>query len=240
MKRYKFKDLIVFENSNYILINKPAQVASLHERIGIASSIVQMAKKHNEENQLCHRLDKETTGIMAIAKNPEAYRNLAIQFEKRKVKKKYHALVKGVHDFKELKIDVALAITAKGVAKVNREKGKESTTIANTLRAFRNHSLIECQPLTGRLHQIRIHLSYCKAPLIADLQYGGKFLYLSEIKRKKFNLKWGEEEQPLMQRVALHAHSLSFADVDGKPIEVEAPYPKDMRALLKQLENYDA
>lgn len=240
MKKYKLKDLIVFQNNNYILINKPAQVASLHERIGIASSIVQMAKKYDEQTQLCHRLDKETTGIMAIAKNPEAYRNLAIQFEKRKVKKKYHALVKGVHDFKDLKIDASLAITAKGVAKVNREKGKESVTIANTIRAFKNHSLVECQPLTGRLHQIRIHLSYCKAPLVADLQYGGEYLYLSQIKRKKFNLKWGEEEQPLMQRVALHAHSLAFADVDGTAIEVEAPYPKDMRALLKQLENYDA
>ena len=139
-----------------------------------------------------------------------------------------------------MKIDASLAITAKGVAKVNREKGKESVTIANTIRAFRNHSLVECQPLTGRLHQIRIHLSYCHAPLIADLQYGGEYLYLSQIKRKKFNLKWGDEEQPLMQRVALHAHSLGFADVDGTPIQVEAPYPKDMRALLKQLENYDA
>jgi len=87
MKKYKLKDLIVFENDNYILINKPAQVASLHERIGIAVSVVQIAKEYDEEAQLCHRLDKETTGIMAIAKNPEAYRNLAIQFEKRKVKK---------------------------------------------------------------------------------------------------------------------------------------------------------
>jgi 23S rRNA pseudouridine955/2504/2580 synthase len=240
MKRYKFKDLIVFENDNYILINKPAQVASLHERIGVAKSIVQMSKQYHEDAQLCHRLDKETTGIMAIAKNPEAYRNLAIQFEKRKVKKKYHAVAKGVHEFKDLKIEASLAVTAKGVAKVNREKGKESVTIANTIRAFKNHSLIECEPLTGRLHQIRIHLSYCKAPLIADLQYGGEHLYLSEIKRKKFNLKWGDEEQPLMQRVALHAHRLAFADVDGKLIDVEAPYPKDMRALLKQLENYDS
>ncbi len=92
-------------------------------------------------------------------------------------------------------------------------------------------------PITGRMHQIRIHLSCLKAPIVNDPQYGGEPIYLSSIKRK-FNLKEGTEEQALIQRVALHAHSLSFFLMDGEGIRVEAPYPKDMEVLVKQLDKW--
>ena len=84
------------------------------------------------------------------------------------------------------------------------------------------------------MHQIRIHLACVKAHIVSDMTYGGKYTYLSDIKRK-INLKKYEEEQPLMQRVALHAHTLSFKGVNGEDISVSAPYPKDMRALVNQL-----
>src|SRR6476469_110324 len=101
MIRPNFKDLIVFENDDFILINKPPYIATLDERNASARdnslSILRLAKAYSEDAQVCHRLDKETSGVLAIAKNPEAYRHLSMQFERRKVEKVYHAVVDGIH-----------------------------------------------------------------------------------------------------------------------------------------------
>jgi 23S rRNA pseudouridine955/2504/2580 synthase len=239
MKKLDINEWIIFENDNYLIINKPPNVSSLDERLGTASSVLDLAREAFGDVQLCHRLDKETSGALLIAKNPEAYRNAAMQFEHRQVEKIYHAFVNGVHDFKELVIDQPLSITSKGLAKIDWSEGKESLTIANSLRAFRHFTVVECHPLTGRLHQIRIHMAYSGAPLISDVAYGGKYLYLSEIKRKKFKIGKFEEEQPLIKRAALHARSIALEDIDGKLIRAEAEYPKDIRALLHQLEQFD-
>jgi 23S rRNA pseudouridine955/2504/2580 synthase len=90
-------------------------------------------------------------------------------------------------------------------------------------------------PFTGRMHQIRIHLQCLKAPIVMDSLYGGPEIFLSQFKRK-FKLAKETEEQPLIQRVALHARSLNFEQMNGKRLQVEAPYPKDMAALIRQLE----
>ncbi len=82
MKKLKFKELIISEDNDYIIINKPPGISSLHDWSS-ETTIITMAKEYTDDPQLCHRLDKETSGILVIAKNPEAYRNLAIQFEKR-------------------------------------------------------------------------------------------------------------------------------------------------------------
>lgn len=235
MKHQNFKDLILFENDNYILINKPPYVSSLDDRDRTRSSVLQMARDYWEDAQLCHRLDKETSGVIAIAKNPEAYRNLAMQFEHRDVDKVYHAIVGGIHRFEERVVEVPIAVSAKGEVRLDAVEGKPSLTVFNTLQVYKHHSLIECHPFTGRMHQIRIHLAYLKAPISADILYGGKFTYLSDLKRR-FNLKKETEEEALMKRVALHARALHFTDIDGTPIQVEADYPKDFRAFLTQLE----
>ena len=112
-----------------------------------------------------------------------------------------------------------------GIVKIDRQKGKEAETIFNTIKAFRKHTLVECMPITGRMHQIRIHLTCLKAPIVCDPTYGGAMIYLSEIK-KTFNLKAGTEEFPLMQRVALHARSLTFNLLNEERITVEAPLPE--------------
>ena len=93
---------------------------------------------------------------------------------------------------------------------------------------------MECRPITGRMHQIRIHLATLNASITGDEQYGGKPLFLSSIK-KGFNLKKFTEEQPLMKRMALHAFSLDFQDLKGNTRHIQAPYPKDMQAMMRQL-----
>ena len=236
--KLNFESLIVFENDDYILINKPPRVSSLDERTPDKSgqSILRLAKAYHADAQLGHRLDKETSGILAVAKNPEAYRHLAMQFEHREVAKRYHAVVNGLHDFDGISVYLPISPVKDGTAvRIDREKGKVAETIFNTLKAYKRHTLVECMPVTGRMHQIRVHLMCLKAPIVNDPTYGGEPILLSQIKRK-FNLKQDTEEQPLIQRVALHAHSLTFALLNGDSMTFEAPYPKDFDTVVKQLE----
>jgi 23S rRNA pseudouridine955/2504/2580 synthase len=236
MAKIKFESLILFEDNDYIVINKPAQIASLQDR-NDEINILQLAKTYTATPQLCHRLDKETTGALAIAKNPEAYRDLAIQFEDRKVNKTYHAIADGIHTLSNQTIDKPLAPGVRGVVKID-PSGKESVTIVNTIKTFKMHSLLECRPLTGRMHQIRVHLASVGAPISCDNTYGGKPLMLSEIK-KKYKLGKGKEENPIIKRTALHAYALEFSSLCANKIKVEAPYPKDFAVAIKQLEKYE-
>jgi 23S rRNA pseudouridine955/2504/2580 synthase len=237
--RLNFKDLIIFENDDYILINKPPHIASLDERQADNSqSILRLAKEYADDAQLCHRLDKETSGVLAIAKNPAAYRHLSMQFEHRQLEKRYHAVVNGTHNFEMISVYLPIAMKRDGtMVAIDRQKGKEADTIFNTMKVYRNHTLVECMPITGRMHQIRIHLVCLKAPIVCDPTYGGEMIYLSDIKRK-FNLKKETEEQPLIKRVALHAHSLTFRLLNEEIIKIEAPYPKDFEVLVKQLDKF--
>ena len=233
MKKTDFENLILFENGDYLVINKPPYLSTLDDRHE-TQNILHLAKMYLPDVQVGHRLDKETSGCLIIAKHPEAYRNTAIQFEDRKIEKVYHAVVDGIHEYKETLVDRAIIPTKKGIARINKD-GKPAITYFTTLRTYLAHSLIECKPLTGRLHQIRVHLAYLKSPICGDELYGGKPLYLSSLKRR-FNLKKETEEAPIMKRVSLHAYSIAFKGMDEGIIKVVAPYPKDFAVLVKQLE----
>jgi 23S rRNA pseudouridine955/2504/2580 synthase len=235
MVKIEFKDLILFEDQDYIVINKPSQISTLDDRAGDTTSILSLARAYHPESQMNHRLDKETTGALAIAKNPEAYRALSIQFEDRKVKKIYHAVCDGIHNFKDHTVKHAILTLTKGVVKIDNREGKPAETIFNTLNTFKSHTLVSCMPVTGRMHQIRIHLTSINAPITGDEQYGGKPFFLSSVK-KKFNLKKDTDELPLFRRVALHAYALEFSLMNCELVKVKAPYPKDFKILIHQLE----
>jgi len=229
-----FASLILFENEDYIIINKPPFISSLQDRVD-ELNILKLAKKYHEQAQLCHRLDKQTSGILIISKNEEAYKFVNQQFEKRTIEKEYHAISHGLHDFRNLEIDKPLSIHSNGTARIDMRQGKRSVTLLNSMRAFRKHTLINCIPKTGRMHQIRVHLAYLKAPIVGDIAYGGEPFYLSSIKRN-YKISKFAEEQPLIHRMALHAYRIGFKLLSGDFKEVIAPYPKDFRVLLNQLE----
>jgi len=231
----KIEDIILFENEDFFLVNKPPHVATLDERTGDRNSILRIAKSYHPDAQVGHRLDKETSGVLALAKNPEAYRHLSMQFEHRQVDKLYHAVVNGTDPLENVNVYLPILPLKDGSVRIDTQAGKEAETFFDTLTIYRKHSLVQCAPVTGRMHQIRIHLSCLKMPIVNDAQYGGTPVYLSEIKRK-FKLKQDTEELPLIQRVALHAYSLSFHLLNDELITVQAPYPKDMQALIRQLE----
>lgn len=233
-QKFNFKDIILFEDADYILVNKPPFLSTLEDRQG-KPNLLATAKAYVSTAQVCHRLDKDTSGVLAIAKNPEAYRHLNMQFEHRQVVKVYHAVVDGIHNFNEELVDAPILKLEDGVVKISRAEGKAAQTIFTALKSYRYHSLIECRPVTGRMHQIRIHLATQRASITGDETYGGKPFLLSTVKRD-YKLKKGTEEEPFMKRMALHAFSLQFDDLSEKRQTIEAPYPKDFKALIRQLE----
>ena len=235
MKKVSLADILLKETDDFIFINKPAYISTLEDRKK-DFSILSIAREVHPNAIVGHRLDKETSGVMVIAKSEDSYKHLTLQFERREVYKEYHAVVEGIHHFQEDMIELPIHIlSSKGRVSINHDRGKPSATIVSTLKNFRNHALVQCEPVTGRMHQIRVHLSRNNAPLVSDVAYGGSFIYLSQLKRK-FNLKKDTDEQPLIKRVALHAYSLGIKDRNDQPILVQADYPKDMRALLRQLD----
>jgi 23S rRNA pseudouridine955/2504/2580 synthase len=238
MKLPKFTDLILFENDDIIVVNKPPFISSLDEREGGEINMLRLAKAYSADAQVCHRLDKETSGALIIAKNPEAYRAISIQFEKRKVKKVYHAIIDGIHVFDKLLIDLPILNAGKGNVTISRQDGKRAETWFQSIKYYKHYTLVECRPVTGRMHQIRIHLATQKASIAGDAMYKGEPVFLSKLKRK-YQLGKDQEELPIMKRFALHAYEVSFKLLNDQEITVNAPYPKDFETLLKLLDKFD-
>jgi 23S rRNA pseudouridine955/2504/2580 synthase len=232
LKPIRFKDLILQEDQDYILINKPPFISTLEDR-NDPQNILILAKEYAPDAQVCHRLDKDTSGVLAIARNPAAYRHLSMQFESRSVRKIYHAVVDGTHQFDNVLVDAPILKQNDGTVKISR-LGKEAQTYFTTLHVYKSQTLVECRPITGRMHQIRIHLSRLNTSITGDEIYGGKPFFLSSVKRG-FKLEKLTEEQPLIKRMALHAFSVQFIDLQSREIIAAAPYPKDFHVLLKQL-----
>src|ERR1700712_1245583 len=239
MKYPKFAELILFEDDDIIVVNKPPFISSLDEREGGEINMLRLAKGYAEDAQVCHRLDKETSGALIFAKNPEAYRTVSIQFEKRQVKKVYHAIIDGTHVFENLKIDLPILNVGKGNVTISRQEGKRAETWFQSLKYFKHYTLVECRPVTGRMHQIRIHLATQRASIAGDEMYKGKPVFLSAIKRG-YRLGKEQEELPIMKRFALHAYEVTFKINETDEVKIHAPYPKDFETLVKLLEKFDS
>jgi RluA family pseudouridine synthase len=206
VKNHKFNlaENILFEDEDFFLVNKPPFISTLEDRHE-KSNLLAFARAYSSDAQVCHRLDKETSGVLAIAKNPAAYRHLSMQFEHRQVGKVYHAIVDGLHDFDAVLVDAPILKQDDGRVKISRKEGKSAQTYFSSIRSYRHHTLVECRPVTGRMHQIRVHLASQGASITGDEMYGGKPFLLSAIKKRGFNLKKDTEEQTFMKRMALHA-----------------------------------
>lgn len=237
MKKLNIDDLILFENEDILAFNKPSGLATLEDR-NAEINVLSMLKEKYPDIKNCHRLDKYTSGVLLFAKNPETYRFISIQFQNREVKKVYHAVVRGAADFDPLEINAPLLIKPSGPVTCDFRHGKESLTIFHTLNQYKTCALVDCRPITGRKHQIRVHLKYAGHPIVADDAYGGDPIFLSQIKRK-YNPSQ-TEERPIIGRMALHAYSIGFKRINGDYLTIEAPYPKDFRLLISQLEKYDS
>ncbi|HAC24364.1 MAG TPA: hypothetical protein DCE81_05565, partial [Cytophagales bacterium] len=222
VKEQPIKSCIIFEDSDWLIINKPPFVSTLEDRQDV-DNVLRLSRAYEPMAQACHRLDKETSGILVLARNPQAYRHLSLQFEHREVTKIYHAVVQGSHAFQQKEVDAPLEVQRDHTVRIARA-GKPALTYFSSLTVYRSYTLVECRPVTGRTHQIRVHLASLGAPIVGDILYGGKPFFLSALKGT-YHLKRGAEEQPLMHRVALHAMSLNFKDLKGQPRQFSAAYP---------------
>jgi 23S rRNA pseudouridine1911/1915/1917 synthase len=231
------KDLIVFENHDLIVLNKPAGLLSIPDREGKEISLKKMLQDKYGNIFTVHRLDRGTSGLIIFAKNEQTHKYLSKQFEEHQTEKIYSGLVIGSMPDKKGSIDLPVmeSPSKKGVMIVHR-KGKASLTDYEVLEDFGIFSLLQFQIHTGRTHQIRVHMQHLGHPIACDELYGdGKPVFISAFKSKFKLAKKQEEEKPILNRLALHAHRLKFHEMNGKEIELEAAMPKDLKATLQQL-----
>lgn len=231
---------VLFDHADFIVINKPAGMLSIPDRIQSEPSLKdKLIEKYNNIYTV-HRLDKGTSGVIVFAKNEAVHKHLSLQFEARSTKKIYQGLVIGKWPDEKGVIEEPIGehFSHKGEMMITAE-GKAAITEYEILESFRAYTWMQFHILTGRTHQIRVHCKHKGHPIVCDELYGdGKPVLLSGIKRQFKLSKKEEEERPILQRLALHAYQLSFADTAGNIHSFEAPLPKDLRALLQQLKKW--
>lgn len=233
----KLTDITIAETEDWIALNKPSGLLSIPDREGKDISLKKLLIEKYGNIFTVHRLDRDTSGLIVFAKTEEAHKLLSQQFEERQTEKIYCGFVLGSLSEKKGTIDAPIAEhpVKKGLMTVYR-KGKESLTDYEVLEDFKIFSWVRFQIHTGRTHQIRVHTKHIGHSILCDDLYGdGKPILLSSLKHK-FKLSKNElEERPILNRLALHALSLQFVNTNGETIKLEAPLPKDLKALLQQL-----
>ncbi|PIR93110.1 RNA pseudouridine synthase [Candidatus Falkowbacteria bacterium CG10_big_fil_rev_8_21_14_0_10_43_10] len=229
----KFK--IISETDDYLVINKPAGVI-VHGGEGINKPTLTDAlekkypaiKKIGEDPLrpgIVHRLDKEASGLMVIAKNNKTFDHLKEQFKKRAILKKYLALVHGRTEKENDEIDFPISRSAKGykmAARPNNQGGRRAITDFAVKQNFINYTLLEVAIKTGRTHQIRVHLSAYGQPVVGDDLYGNKKTRAQNAKLK-------------LKRIFLHAYILGFYDLRGKWQEFKIELPVELKKILKNV-----
>lgn len=228
---------ILIENDHFIVLNKPSGLLSIPDREGKEFSLKQMLQEKFGQIFTVHRLDRDTSGIIVFAKDEETHKYLSQAFEERTVEKYYLGIVNGVPPEKKMTIDEPIAenTTKRGVMLIH-QRGKQSITDYEVLEEFGKFSLLRFRIHTGRTHQIRVHMQHVGHPIVVDALYGdANPIRVSSFKRNYNLSKSEEEERPILGRLGLHAERLRFKDAQGNEHVVEAPLPKDMRALLQQL-----
>lgn len=229
---------IVYEDQELLVINKPAGVSVTGDRAG-DDDIVTILRKQlvgEGEIRLVHRLDKYVSGVMILAKSRAMQSELSGYFARRLVKKKYLALSSGYVSEREGKIDVPIARSRKDgrIMCVDRRRGKEAVTRWRLLADFGGIVFLEVEPVTGRTHQIRVHLAHAQMPLAIDPLYGSsKALMLSDFK-VDYRAKPGREESSLIDRLTLHAYELEIP-VGGERVIYRVKPERKFAAAIKML-----
>lgn len=241
---------VVYEDPALTVVNKPADMVTHPAKGHWSGTLVNALQFHydtlstiagEDRPGIVHRLDRDTTGLILVARDDQAHRMLATQFEQRTIHKEYLALVAGDPERDSDYVEKTI-----GFHPTNREKmairrpedgGKEAVTFYEVLERFRGFALVRCKPQTGRTHQIRVHLAHVGLPILADKAYSG---------RDRFTLGdlLGRPDAPdaatvLLDRQALHAHVLKLTHpLTGQPLSFTADLPADMAGALALLRRH--
>jgi len=236
---------ILYSDDSLVIVDKPSGILSIPDRYDPEAPVAaSMLSSDWGKLLVVHRLDKDTSGVLIYARDPEAHKALGAAFESRSVAKTYLALVRGAPDWDETGCELALSPDGDRLHRTiaDAHRGKESATRFKVIARYRGGSglsgsaLVEAKPETGRTHQVRVHLAALGHPCLCDSLYGdGDPVLLSKLKRRWKGDPYGE--RPLLARAALHALRAEFPHPrSGAALAVEAPLPKDMRAAISQLE----
>jgi 23S rRNA pseudouridine1911/1915/1917 synthase len=244
---------IVFEDDHLLAVNKPSRLLVSPDRYDPdRPNLMKLLHRDIADHKPwavqrgltylanVHRLDFETTGVLLLAKTKPALVTLANLFGSEKPLKTYTALVHGMPEKDEFEVDVPIGPHPRvlGLMAVSPKSGKKSKTRFTVVQKFRGYTLLKCHPLTGRTHQIRVHLRWMKLSIVGDEAYHGSPLLLSQLK-SNYRLRHDREERPLIATVALHAEELSLPHpVSGEQITMTAPWPKDLTVAVKYLKRY--
>ncbi|MBU4422036.1 RluA family pseudouridine synthase [Candidatus Parcubacteria bacterium] len=225
---------LLHENKNYLIVEKPAGM--LTHRTGGEEGLADALLKDYPEIEgvgekyrwgIVHRLDRDVSGVLLVARTKEFFKYIKKQFKERKVKKNYLALVYGEiqRDEDDINFVIARAKEGKMAARPEEGEGKEATTHFDVLHHYKNYTFLCVQILTGRTHQIRAHMLAYGYPVVGDR------IYRARLASRRNKIKIPCE----MDRIFLHSHIIGFNNLKGERVEYESKLPKELKDCLKEL-----
>jgi 23S rRNA pseudouridine955/2504/2580 synthase/23S rRNA pseudouridine1911/1915/1917 synthase len=256
MPRQKLDLHIIDEDDDLLVIDKPAGLLVIPDRWDASKpTVVKLARAYlsaqttangvtsaeNPRIWVVHRLDRDTSGILILAKSDRAHAALSRQFERGTVLKTYLALVNGqdIRAEGSIRLPIGPHPQRPGMMAIQRHGGKSAITRYRAIERFRGYALLEVRPQTGRSHQIRVHVQAIDHPLAIDPLYGSSEPLLLSALKPSYRPKVGAAEHPLMARLTLHAQALELIHpTRGEKCTWVAPLPKDFAAVLRNLRRY--
>ena len=240
----------IYEDEHLVVVDKPANLIVHPGKANYSGTLANALVHHfttlsktggEHRPGIVHRLDRDTTGVIVIARSDRIHDHLSGQFENRTVEKEYRAIVWGEVNFDSDYIETHIRAHAKNRERMvvcsEEPEARHASTYYEVLERFRGFTYLKLLPKTGRTHQLRVHLQHIRHPIVADRLYGGRAkLMLSDVVESKEHFR---EDRLLIARQALHAHRLCLDHpVTGKRMEFVSPLPEDMQTTLNTIREH--
>lgn len=242
---------VLVDDPAFSVVAKPSGVPTVPERfakdrrtiVDLVAEIWRRKDPAAEEPVVCHRLDRDTSGCLVLAKDRETARKLMEAFRERTVSKTYLALVLGAPQppAGEVEFQVAPDKFRPGAMSIVPKKGKECRDAYETLETFRGLALVRVSPKTGRTHEVRLAMKHLGCPCVIDALYGGREPVLLSSFKRGYRVGRDRRETPLVDRLTLHAATIEFPHPSGTgTVRANAPLPRDLDVTLRQLRRHAA